>query len=154
MKYCLDKCPKTDNASQTSIVPSTQKTKSSKFSSSLRSKTSSQRQKTLIVAKQRRDEIEKQNEAALRLNQQKQDHELKGMQQEQEHLKEELALRVAEVQEENRKKLAEATLIDLELQDYLSETNEEFKETLSQLRRAMNNSQPALATRLTILLLQ
>ena len=120
MKYCLDKFPKTDNASQTSIVPSTQKTKSSKFSSSLRSKTSCQRQKTLIVAKQRRDEIEKQNEAALRLTQQKQDHELKGMQQEQEHLKEELALRVAEVQEENRKKLAEATLIDLELQDYLS----------------------------------
>ena len=34
------------------------------------------------------------------------------MQQEQERLKEDLALRVAEVQEENRKKLAEATLIE------------------------------------------
>ena len=98
----LDNCPKTDNASQMSIVPSTQKTKSSKVSSSLRSKTSSQRQKELILAKQKREEIEKQNEAALRLTQQKQELELKRMQREQEHLKEELALRVAEVQEENR----------------------------------------------------
>ena len=55
------------------------------------------------------------------------------MQREQEHLKEELA--VAEVQEENRKKLAEATLIELELQDDLSETNEEFKDKLSQLSK-------------------
>ena len=131
----LDNCPKTDNGSQTSIVPSTQKTKSSKVSSSLRSKTSSQRQKELILAKQKREEIEKQNDAALRLTQQKQELELKRMQREQEHLKEELALRVAEVQEENRKKLAEATLIELELQDDLSETNEEFKDKLSQLSK-------------------
>ena len=129
----LEKCLQTDNASQTSIVPSTNKTKSSKVSSSLRSKTSSQRQKELLLAKQRREEIEKQNEAALRLTQQKQDLEIKRMQQEQERLKEELALRVAEVQEENRKKLAEATLIELELQDDLSATNEEFQETLSLL---------------------
>ena len=40
----LDKCHQTDNASQTSIVPSTNKTRSSNGSSSLRSKTSSQRQ--------------------------------------------------------------------------------------------------------------
>ena len=129
----LEKCLQTDNASQTSIVLSTNKTKSSKVSSSLRSKTSSQRQKELLLAKQRREEIEKQNEATLRLTQQKQDLEIKRMQQEQERLKEELALRVAEVQEENRKKLAEATLIELELQDDLSATNEEFQETLSLL---------------------
>ena len=101
----MNNCPKTDNGSQTSIVPSTQKTKSSKVSSSLRSKTSSQRQKELILAKHKREEIEKQNEAALRLTQQKQELELKRMQREQEHLKEELALRVAEMQEENSKKL-------------------------------------------------
>ena len=52
------------------------------------------------------------------------------MQQEQKHLKEECALRVTDVQEENSKKLAEATLIELELQDQLSETNDDFQETL------------------------
>ena len=41
----LDNCSKTDNASQTSPTPPTQKTKSSKVSSSLRSKTSSQRRR-------------------------------------------------------------------------------------------------------------
>ena len=138
----LDNCSKTDNASQTSLTPSTQKTKSSKVSSFLRSKTSSQRQKELLLAKQMREEIEKQNEAALRLTQQKQNLELKRMHQEQERLKEELALRVAEVQEENRKKLAEATLIELELQDDLSETNEEeFQETLSQLSKESHEHQ-------------
>ena len=94
----LEKCLQTDNASETSIVPSTNKTKSSKVSSSLPSKTSSQRQKELLLAEQRREEIEKQNEAALRLTQQKHDLEIKRMQQEQERLKEELALRVAELQ--------------------------------------------------------
>ena len=64
---------------------------------------------------------EKQNEATLRLTQQKQDLELKRKQQEEERLKEKLALRVAEVQEENRKKLAAATLIEFQLQDDLSE---------------------------------
>ena len=137
----LEKCLQTDNASQTSIVLSTNKTKSSKVSSSLRSKTSSQRQKELLLAKQRREEIEKQNEATLRLTQQKQHLEIKRMQQEQERLKEELALRVAEVQEENRKKLAEATLIELELQDDLSATNEEFQETLSLLSEESHEHQ-------------
>ena len=137
----LEKCLQTDNASQTSIVLSTNKTKSSKVSSSLRSKTSSQRQKELLLAKQRREEIEKQNEAVLRLTQQKQDLEIKRMQQQQERLKEELAFRVAEVQEENRKKLAEATLIELELQDDLSATNEEFQETLSLLSEESHEHQ-------------
>ena len=63
------------------------------------------------------------------------------MQQEQERLKEELALRVAEVQEENCKKLAEATLIELELQDDLSATNEEFQETLSLLSEESHEHQ-------------
>ena len=51
----LDKCQQTDNASQTSIVPSTNKTKSSKVLSSLGSKTSSQWQKELLLAKRRRE---------------------------------------------------------------------------------------------------
>ena len=74
----LEICPKTDNASQRSKVPSTQM--SSKISSSLRSNTSSQRQKDLILAKQKREEIEEQNEAALRVTQQKQELEIKRMQ--------------------------------------------------------------------------
>ena len=41
------------------------------------SKTSSQRQRDLIIAQQRREEIEKQNEATLRLAKQKQQLEIK-----------------------------------------------------------------------------
>ena len=66
------------------------------------------------------------------------------MQQEQERLKEELALYVAEVQEENRKKLAAATRVELELQDDLSEINAGFKETLSQLSKESHEQQSAL----------
>ena len=63
------------------------------------------------------------------------------MQQEQERLKEELALRVPEVQEENRKKLTEATRIELKLQDDQSETNEEIQQTLSLLSKGSHEHQ-------------
>ena len=43
--------------------------------------------------------------------------------------------------EENRKKQAEATLIELELQDDLSATNEEFQETLSLLSEESHENQ-------------
>ena len=65
------------------------------------------------------------------------------MQQKQERLKEELALRVAEVQEENRKKLAATILIELELQDDLSELNDGLNETLSQLSKDSHEQQSA-----------
>ena len=65
------------------------------------------------------------------------------MQQEQERLKDELALRVAEVQEENRKKLAAATLIELELQEDLLEINGGFNDTLSQLSKDSDEQQSA-----------
>ena len=68
----IDQCPKTDNSSQTSVKAATVKTKSSKDSSSKVSKTSSQRQRVLLIAKHRRAEVETQNEAALRLAKQKQ----------------------------------------------------------------------------------
>ena len=57
------RCPKTDNSSQTSVKAATVKTKSSKASSSKVSKTSSQRQRDLLMAKHRREEVERQNEA-------------------------------------------------------------------------------------------
>ena len=59
----LDYYPRTNDASRFSKVPSTQKTKSIEVSSSLRSKTSSQRQ-TELLAKKKCEEIEEQNEAA------------------------------------------------------------------------------------------
>ena len=51
----------------------------------------------------------------------------------QEQLRKELKLRVLELEEENRKQLAEATLAELELQEDLSELNISFHDTFSRL---------------------
>ena len=80
------------------------KTKSSNASSSKVWKTSIQRQRGLLIAKHRREEVERQNEAALRLAIQKQELEL-----ELQH-------------EKDRKRLAEAHLVELELQEDLKRT--------------------------------
>ena len=83
------------------------------------SKTSSQRQQDLIIAQQRQEDIEKQNEASLRLAKQKQELELERQELEiekmreeqerlrkhQERLRKEQELRVLELEEENRKRL-------------------------------------------------
>ena len=66
------------------------------------SKTSSQRKHNYVVAKMKREEIEKQNEAAIRLAKQKKQMELD------------------ELEENNRKRLAEATLQEFELLDAVS----------------------------------
>ena len=107
---------------------------------SRQSRTSSQRQRDLLIAKQRREEIEKENEAALRIAKQQEELELERLQQEQEQLrlradrlKKEQALRVEELQEENRQKLDEATLTELELRDDLSDSQLNLEETLSKL---------------------
>ena len=119
----IDQCPKTDNSSQTSVKAATVKTKSSKNSSSKASKTSSQRQRDLLIAKHKREEVERQNEAALRLAKQKQELELE------------------QLQEENRKRLAEAHLVELELQEDPSEANEDANEILSRLSRTTDASE-------------
>ena len=119
----IDQCPKKDNSSQTSVKAATVKTKSSKVSSSKASKTSSQRQRDLLIAKHKREEVERQNEAALRLAKQKQELELE------------------QLQEENRKRLAEAHLIELELQEDPSEANEDAHEILSRLSRTTDASE-------------
>ena len=119
----IDQCPKTDNSSQTSVKAATVKTKSSKNSSSKASKTSSQRQRDLLIAKHKREEVERQNEAALRLAKQKQELELE------------------QLQEENRKRLAEAHLAELELQEDPSEANEDAHEILSRLSRTTDASE-------------
>ena len=110
----IDQFPKTDNSSLISVEAPTKRTKSSKASSSKVSKSSSQRQRDLLIGKHKREEIERQNEAASRLAKQKQELELE------------------QLQEENRKRLAQAHLVELELQD---EANEDAHETLSRLSR-------------------
>ena len=139
----IDECPSVDGASQPSTTAPSKNKQPSKMSSaktSRQSRTSSQRQRDLLIAKQRREEIEKQNETALRIAKQQQELELERLQQEQEQLrlradrlKKEQALRVEELQEENRKKLAEATLTELELRDDLSDSQPNLEETLSKL---------------------
>ena len=76
------------------------------------SRTSSERQRDLLIAKQCREKIEKQNAAALRIAKQQQELELERLQEEQEQLrlradclKKKQALRVEELQEENRRKI-------------------------------------------------
>ena len=99
----IDQCPNTERSSQLSAKAS--KTMiSSKASGSKVSKCSSQREREMLIAKQKREEIERQNEAALRLAKQKQELELE------------------QLHEESRKRLAEAHLVELELQDDLSNT--------------------------------
>ena len=139
----IDECPSVDGASQPSTTAPSKNKQPSKTSSaktSRQSRTSNQRQRDLLIAKQRREEIEKQNEAALRIAKQQQELELERLQQEQDQLrlradrlKKEQALRVEELQEENRKKLAEATLTELNLRDDLSDSQPNLEETLSKL---------------------
>ena len=130
-------------------------TKSNKASSSKSSKTSSQRQRDLIIAQQRREEIEKQNEASLRLAKQKQELELERQELEiekireeqerlrkhQERLRKEQELRVLELEAENRKRLAEATLAELELREDLSDIHVDFHDTLSRLSAASHRAE-------------
>ena len=66
------------------------------------SKTSSQRKHDYVIAKMKREEIEKQNEAAIRLAKQKKQIE------------------IDELEENNRKRLEEATLQEFELLDAVS----------------------------------
>ena len=129
----IDKCPQLDKSSQSSHRTTTVKSKSSKATSSKVSKTSSQRQRDLIIAQQRREEIEKQNEAIIRLAKQKQQLEIEQQELELQRLRKEQALRVEELEEENRRKLAEATLAEMELREDLSDSNLDFHVTLSRL---------------------
>ena len=137
-----DECPLADAASQssTTVTKSKQPSKTSTSRTSRQSRTSSQRQRDLLIAKQRKVEIEKQNEAALRNTKQQQELELERLQEEQEllrlrtdRLRKEQALQVEQIEEENRKKVAEATLTELELTDDLSDSQSELLDTVTQL---------------------
>ena len=138
----IDQCPLVDAASQssTTVTKSKQPSKTSTSRTSRQSRTSIQRQRDLLIAKQRKEEIERQNEAALRLAKQQQELELERLQEEQEllrlradRLRKEQALQVEQLEEENREKLAEATLTELELTDDLSDSQSELLDTVTQL---------------------
>ena len=110
----IDQCPNVERSSQSSAKTS-KKMKSSKASCSKVSKFPVKENANCLLLSIKRVEIERQNKAALRLAKQKQELELE------------------QLQEENRKRLAEAHLVEVELQDDLSEGNEDLHETLSRL---------------------
>ena len=83
------------------------------------SKTSSQRKHDYVIAKMKREEIEKQDEAAIRLAKQKKQME------------------IDELEENNRKRLAEATLQEFELLDAVSKGNQ--SETTASARSSMRS---------------
>ena len=83
------------------------------------SKTSSQRKHDYVIAKMKREEIEKQNEAAIRLAKQKKQMELD------------------ELEESNRKRLAEATLQEFELLHAVSKGSQ--SETTASARSSMRS---------------
>ena len=156
----IDENPQSDKLSQNSRKTTTVRTKSNKASSSKSSKTSSQRQRDLIIAQQRREEIEKQNEASLRLAKQKQELELEKqeleiekmkeeqerLRKQQERLRKEQELRVLELEEENRKRLAEATLAEMELREDLSDLHVDVHDTLSRLSATSHRAKQSEST--------
>ena len=85
------------------------------------SKTSSQRKHDYVIAKMKREEIEKQNEAAIRLAKQKKQME------------------IDELDEDNRKRLAEATLQEFELLDAVSKGS--HSEKTASARSSMRSEQ-------------
>ena len=58
-------------------------------------------------------------------------------------MRKEQALRVEELEEENRRKVAEATLVEMELREDLSESNADFHESLSGLGASSERNETA-----------
>ena len=106
----IDQCPDQDKVSQISRQTTTVKSKSSKGTGSKYSKTSTQRQRDLIIAQQRCEEIARQNKATLRLAKQKQQLELEQQELEVQKLRKEQALRVEKLEKEMRRKLGRSHL--------------------------------------------
>ena len=96
------------------------------------SRTSSQTQKEILLAKFRREEVEKQNENASRITNQTQEMELRRQEIELERSEEIQSLKMAALCEENRRKLAEAKLHELEQIDDVSQASQDLLEEVSQ----------------------
>ena len=130
----IDSCTGCNVKSHSSIGPAN-KSASKRSSTSGKTKMSSQRQKDLLLATHSREELERQKAIAIRLAKQKQEVARKQLEREKERLEEEQALQLEELAEENRRKLAEAKLTDLELNDDLSQATDQFHETLSRISK-------------------
>ena len=100
-----------------------------------KTKTSGQRQKDILLATHRREELERQNANAIRLAKQKQEVARKQLDREKERLEEEQALQLEELEVANRRKVAEAKLTEIELTDDLSKATDELRETLFHLSK-------------------
>ena len=119
----IDACPAAEEKSISSVATVNEKA-SKKSSISTKSKTSSQKQKKIVLAMQQW----MLRENALRLAKQRHEFSLKCLEEEQ-------ALQLEQKAEENRRKLAEARNTELELTDNLSETTDKFHETLSRFSK-------------------
>ena len=100
-KY-IDSCIGSDVKSHSS-VGTVNKSASKRSSTSGKTKTSSQRQKDLLLATHRREELERQNANAIRLAKQKQEVARKKIEREKERLEEEQPLQLEELEEEDRR---------------------------------------------------
>ena len=127
----IDSCNGSDVKSRSS-VGTVNKGASKRSSTSGKTKTSSQRQKDLLLTTHRREELERLNANAIRLAKQRPEVARKQLEREKERLEEEQALQLEELEEANRRKLAEVKLTKLELTDNLSQATYEFHEQLKQ----------------------
>ena len=99
----INSCSKTDLESHSSD-DTTYKMSSKVFSTAIKSRSFSQRQKKRLLATHGREEIERANDISLRLAKQKQDLERKKLGQEKERSDQEQAMKLLELEEENRQK--------------------------------------------------
>ena len=131
----IDGLPETKKTSQSSKKTASKPKCASQTSktSSRVAKTSGQRKRELLIAQHQREDIERQSESMLRLAQQKQEPNLQWLKQEEERMKKEQALIFAEQEEDDRSRLAEATLAELELIEIVSKTNQSLREAFSEL---------------------
>ena len=79
--------------------------------------------------------MERQNANAILLAKQKQEVAQKQLEHEKERLQEEKALQLQDLEDENKRKLAEAKLTELELTGDLSQATEKIRETLSHISK-------------------
>ena len=110
-----------------------QQSASKRSSASVKTKTSSQRQKDLLLATHRRDELERQNANAIRLAKQKQEVARKQLERKKSGWKKNKFSK--ELEDENQLKFAEVKLTELDLTDDLSPVTEELRETLSHISK-------------------
>ena len=169
--------PATVKTSQKSSK-TTKKAVSTRSGNCVTSKTSTQRQKELLIAKHRKEELECQHESSLRLAKQKQEIELQKSQPEQQRLhlekerfhqdrhqrlqekeqqlqfeeqrlQKEPLLEVLELGEEARRRIAEPKIAETQLTDDLSESTEE-NELRKTLSQLSATSRRAGSQRVTV----